>query len=75
MKAWLARCKNGLLYLCTDKPFRYKFGWLSAYDSIELSENDVVTELATKVTWEGEPIQVEITIKEVGNETRTAKED
>ena len=66
MKVWLARNKNGELNIFEDKPCRYcGYRWINTYDSMELSENDLSLELAAKVTWNSEPIQVEVTVKEV----------
>jgi hypothetical protein len=65
MKLWIARDKNGELYLYNTRPKKLSrfFGYNSGYDSMLLDES-----LFPEVTFENSPQEVEL--KLVDNETR-----
>ena len=63
---WLARDRNGWLYLFYEKPVRYRnLGW-------DLADNDIIDpafldkSLFPNLTWDDEPIEVELKIKNHG---------
>lgn len=73
MKAWLVRNRKGSLRFYYDKPRRCCDAWWEGenmYIDTDTTATITPAELAAKVTWEGEPLQVEIEIKEVRNEQR-----
>lgn len=57
---WVARDNNGKLYIYSDKPERYNKGlrWVMGYAFLPLS-----SDLFPDLTWEDDPIEVEIIIK------------
>ena len=69
MKAWLARNHNGNIRFYYDKPKKCCYdGWWEGKNmwiDSDTAATLVPADIAAKVTFEGEPIQVEITIKEV----------
>jgi len=69
MKAWLVRDKDEKCFIHESKPVRDIRKWVGG-TYLELSDTNIPADLAAKVTWEGEPVEVEITIKETGNDMR-----
>jgi len=72
MKMWIARDKDGTLWLFTHKPHRCRMvGWdMNSWDSPdECEEGDVINcmeinpSLYPEVTWETEPLELELVNK------------
>ena len=67
IKGWIVRDSPmyekdpGTLMLCDTKPYREDGYWVSDGDIIEAFKLE--SELFPEITWENEPVQVEITIK------------
>lgn len=61
LKAWVARDKDGLLYLYLAKPRKYQSKWLP---NIRFAYFDINRELFPEVKWEDEePTELTFTIK------------
>lgn len=59
---WIAKDKDGSLWLFENKPVRKKYDWNdSNSDFMEIS--DTTGLLLPELKWEDEPIEVELTIK------------
>ncbi len=63
ISGWVARGQNGDIGLCRIKPKRFYGGW-----GIEVPQADqaiylLPSELFPALTWQDEPIEVEVTIK------------
>lgn len=64
IQGWVARDNNGKLYIYSDKPERYNKGlrWVMGCAFLPLSSG-----LFPDLTWESDPIEVELTIKRKKN--------
>ena len=64
-KAWLARDRNGLLWIYSEKPYRSKSKMRWESDSFyECIEDNEETDETRKVKWEDkEPTEVKLVIK------------
>ena len=64
IKAWIARDKDGQILPFNEHPQREdELGYWTG-NIPRITDENISDELASKLTWEGEPIQVEIIIKE-----------
>ena len=60
IKGWVAREDDGWLFLGKEKPRRQYHAWLGAEEYFELDTN-----LFPELTWEDEPIEVELLIRKL----------
>ena len=60
MKLWIARDKDGLLYLHIDKPMRVRSFFINESNRSIWIDKDLFPE----VTFENSPVEVELKIKE-----------
>ena len=64
INVWIARDKDGeTMYLFNEPPQRDEIGEYWAGKILKITDENLPEELAKKVTWNGEPVELEITIK------------
>ena len=59
---WVARDKNGTLWICSEEPQRYSDWWIIDTDE-EYTKKELPSYLFPSLTWQSEPLEVTITIK------------
>ena len=64
MKAYIARDEDNLVYLYKNKPGRYGESWFpSDTHYMPMDDEDIPDNIS--ISWEDEPIEVELTINKI----------
>lgn len=62
ISGWVARDNNGTLWICSEEPQRYSDWWIIDTDE-DYTKKELPSYLFPSLTWESEPLEVDITIK------------
>ena len=56
--AWIARDKDGQLYIYSSKPTRHNIIWIQGNTFCEVSKKADESLMGRHITWEDEPVEI-----------------